>query len=145
MYCCLQYCLCTYRAIGAQCIEQIPSIQEQLPSIEQHPPSIELWYEWTSIHGGALVRVSNRWHLIVAYVAPPKLRWGVTSTACVVSLPNTFTFRHRLSHQLVSELSLASCSQEIGFCHMRIGDGLNSRLQLSGLLAKLCKLALRRS
>lgn len=30
--------------------------------------------------------------------------------------------------------------KEIGFCHMRISDGINSRLQLSGLLAKMCKL-----
>lgn len=28
--------------------------------------------------------------------------------------------------------------QEIGFCHMRVSEGVNSRLQLSGLLAKLC-------
>ena len=33
--------------------------------------------------------------------------------------------------------------QEIGNCHMRIGDGVNSRLQLSGLLAQLCQQALR--
>ncbi|KAL4432809.1 hypothetical protein ABPG77_008135 [Micractinium sp. CCAP 211/92] len=33
--------------------------------------------------------------------------------------------------------------KQIGFCHMRIGDGVNSRLQLSGLLADLCKLTLR--
>ena len=33
--------------------------------------------------------------------------------------------------------------QQIGFTHMRIGDGVNSRLQLSGLLADLCKLTLR--
>lgn len=32
--------------------------------------------------------------------------------------------------------------KEIGFCHMRIGDGVNSRLQLSGMLAKLCTCAL---
>lgn len=32
--------------------------------------------------------------------------------------------------------------REIGFAHMRIGDGVNSRLQLSGLLAKLCKQAI---
>lgn len=32
--------------------------------------------------------------------------------------------------------------KEIGFCHMRIGDGVNSRLQLSGMLAKLCRMAL---
>ena len=33
--------------------------------------------------------------------------------------------------------------QEVGFCHMRIGEGVNSRLQLSGLLAKLCKVVIR--
>lgn len=33
--------------------------------------------------------------------------------------------------------------QEVGFCHMRISDGVNSRLQLSGLLAKLCKVTLK--
>jgi replication factor C subunit 2/4 len=32
--------------------------------------------------------------------------------------------------------------REIGFCHMRISDGVNSRLQLTGLLAKLCKQSL---
>ena len=35
------------------------------------------------------------------------------------------------------------CLQEVGFCHIRISDGVNSRLQLSGLLAKLCKIALK--
>ena len=33
--------------------------------------------------------------------------------------------------------------REIGFCHMRIGDGVNSPLQLSGLVVKLCKTAQR--
>jgi len=33
--------------------------------------------------------------------------------------------------------------KEVGFCHMRIGEGVNSRLQLSGLLAKLCKVVIR--
>ncbi|KAG2490814.1 hypothetical protein HYH03_010736 [Edaphochlamys debaryana] len=28
--------------------------------------------------------------------------------------------------------------KEIGFCHMRVNEGVNSRLQLTGLLAKLC-------
>lgn len=32
--------------------------------------------------------------------------------------------------------------KEVGFCHMRIGEGVNSRLQLSGLLAKLCKITM---
>lgn len=31
--------------------------------------------------------------------------------------------------------------QEIGLTHMRISDGVGSRLQLSGLLARLCKLS----
>ena len=33
--------------------------------------------------------------------------------------------------------------QEIGLCHMRISDGVGSRLQLSGLLARMCKLSQR--
>jgi len=35
--------------------------------------------------------------------------------------------------------------KEIGFCHMRIGDGVDSHLQMSGLLARLCKTAVRAS
>ena len=31
--------------------------------------------------------------------------------------------------------------REIGFCHMRVGDGVNSLLQLAGLVAKLCRIA----
>lgn len=38
---------------------------------------------------------------------------------------------------------MAATMQEIGFCHIRISDGVNSRLQLSGLLAKLCKVTLQ--
>ena len=38
----------------------------------------------------------------------------------------------------VHSISICVCVQEVGFCHMRIEDGVNSRLQLSGLLAKLC-------
>ena len=29
--------------------------------------------------------------------------------------------------------------REIGFTHMRVGDGVNSLLQMAGLCAKLCK------
>ena len=43
---------------------------------------------------------------------------------------------------LLTALKLC-CMQEVGFCHMRISDGVNSRLQLSGLLAKLCKVTLK--
>lgn len=31
--------------------------------------------------------------------------------------------------------------QETGLTHMRISDGVGSRLQLSGLLARMCKLS----
>lgn len=31
-------------------------------------------------------------------------------------------------------------NQEVGFAHMRIADGVGTLLQLSGLLAKLCKI-----
>jgi replication factor C subunit 2/4 len=31
--------------------------------------------------------------------------------------------------------------REIGFAHMRVGDGVNSLLQMAGLCAKLCKVA----
>ena len=31
--------------------------------------------------------------------------------------------------------------REVGFCHMRVGDGVSSLLQLSGLLAKLCRVS----
>lgn len=43
----------------------------------------------------------------------------------------------------ISEWTKLEFLKEIGFCHMRIGDGVNSRLQLSGMLAKLCKSALQ--
>ena len=33
--------------------------------------------------------------------------------------------------------------REIGFAHMRVGDGVNSLLQMAGLVAKLCKVAER--
>jgi replication factor C subunit 2/4 len=33
--------------------------------------------------------------------------------------------------------------REVGYCQMRISEGVNSRLQLSGMLAKLCKLSAR--
>jgi hypothetical protein len=42
----------------------------------------------------------------------------------------------------ISEWTKLEFLREIGFCHMRIGDGVNSRLQLSGMLAKLCKVAI---
>ncbi|KAK9843444.1 hypothetical protein WJX81_002960 [Elliptochloris bilobata] len=33
--------------------------------------------------------------------------------------------------------------REVGFCHMRINDGVNSRLQLAGLLARMCRVAVK--
>ncbi|GBF96156.1 replication factor C subunit 2 [Raphidocelis subcapitata] len=40
-----------------------------------------------------------------------------------------------------SEFMQLEFLREIGFTHVRIGDGVNSRLQLSGLLARLCRVA----
>lgn len=34
------------------------------------------------------------------------------------------------------------CVQEIGFVHMRIADGLTTRLQLEGLVARLARLGI---
>ena len=44
----------------------------------------------------------------------------------------------RMQDALMQRIASAAV-QEVGFCHMRVEDGVNSRLQLSGLLAKLCK------
>lgn len=47
--------------------------------------------------------------------------------------------RNAPSSQSFSEFMQLEFLKEIGFCHVRISDGFNSRLQLSGLLAKLCR------
>ncbi|KIY92232.1 hypothetical protein MNEG_15731, partial [Monoraphidium neglectum] len=49
--------------------------------------------------------------------------------------------RNAPSGQAFSEYMQLEFLREIGFCHMRIGDGVNSRLQMSGLLAKLCRVS----
>lgn len=41
----------------------------------------------------------------------------------------------------VDEMLKLSFIKEIGFAHMRIIEGLNSLLQMSGLLARLCDAA----
>lgn len=56
--------------------------------------------------------------------------------------PPPWTSREHLCC-ICSDGLLWSNFQEVGFCHMRIGEGVNSRLQLSGLLAKLCKVVIR--
>lgn len=35
-------------------------------------------------------------------------------------------------------MSLTSSLQEIGYTHMRVAEGVNSLLQMAGLLARLC-------
>ncbi len=53
------------------------------------------------------------------------------------------------AHVICAGLVLACASdslscvlpQETGLTHMRISDGVGSRLQLSGLLARMCKLS----
>lgn len=42
----------------------------------------------------------------------------------------------------MSEFLKLEYIKRIGFCHMRISEGINSRLQLSGLLAELCSLTM---
>ncbi|KAF8067401.1 RFC2 [Scenedesmus sp. PABB004] len=54
----------------------------------------------------------------------------------------TTVFRVAKVAEGMSEFLRLEFLREIGFAHMRIGEGVNSRLQLSGLLAKLCKLSL---
>jgi hypothetical protein len=49
--------------------------------------------------------------------------------------------RNAPTGQSFNEFMQLEFLREIGFCHVRIGDGVNSRLQLSGLLAKLCRVA----
>jgi replication factor C subunit 2/4 len=55
----------------------------------------------------------------------------------------TILFRVVRNSATLNEFVKLEYIRNIGFCHMRIGDGVNSRLQLSGLLADLCQVTLR--
>eukprot|EP00887_Chlorella_sp_A99_P001544 scaffold8.g1544.t1 len=55
----------------------------------------------------------------------------------------TILFRVVRNYSNISEFVKLEYIKTIGFCHMRIGDGVNSRLQLSALLADMCKVSLR--
>jgi replication factor C subunit 2/4 len=55
----------------------------------------------------------------------------------------TIMFRVVKNYQAMNEFLKLEYVKNIGNCHMRIVDGVDSRLQLSGLLADLCKLTLR--
>ena len=48
------------------------------------------------------------------------------------------TFFRIVKFQPMDEALKLEFIKEIGFCHMRVLDGLDSLLQLSGLIAKLC-------
>ncbi|XP_064392063.1 replication factor C subunit 2-like [Halichondria panicea] len=50
----------------------------------------------------------------------------------------TNTFRVAKTHPLIPEYLKLEFIKEIGFTHMRIAEGVDSLLQLSGLLARLC-------
>ena len=52
----------------------------------------------------------------------------------------TNVFRVCKSHNMAEFLKLEFI-KEIGMCHMRVLDGLDTQLQLSGLVAKLCCLS----
>lgn len=41
-------------------------------------------------------------------------------------------------YPLLQEYLKLEFLREIGFCHLRISEGVDSRLQLAGLLAKMC-------
>lgn len=67
---------------------------------------------------------------------------------CACATPATAAATHTMACRVVRNSDLheflkLEFLREIGFCHVRIGDGVGSRLQLSGLLAKLCKITLQ--
>ena len=55
----------------------------------------------------------------------------------------TILFRVVRNYAGLNEYLKLEYIKQIGFCHMRIVDGVNSRLQLSGLLGDLCKITLK--
>lgn len=55
----------------------------------------------------------------------------------------TILFRVVRNQQNMHEFLKLEYIKQIGFCHMRIADGVGSRLQLSGLLAELCQAAMK--
>jgi DNA polymerase III delta prime subunit len=68
--------------------------------------------------------------------APPPC-WAFTSSPAAAVKPQVARNDDSMNEFLKLEFL-----REIGFAHMRIGDGVNSRLQLTGMLAKLCRNAL---
>lgn len=52
-------------------------------------------------------------------------------------------FRVVRGNTALDEFMKLEMLREVGFCQMRIGEGVGTLLQMSGLLANLCKLALR--
>lgn len=70
-------------------------------------------------------------------------------TVCVQGLYNlgyaasdiiTTVFRVVRNYEMQEYMKL-EFMREVGFCQMRIAEGVSSQLQMSGLLAKLCQLA----
>lgn len=56
----------------------------------------------------------------------------------------TILFRVVRNHTgLDNEFLKLEYIKQVGFCHMRISEGVSSRLQLSGLLAELCSLSIK--
>jgi replication factor C subunit 2/4 len=66
--------------------------------------------------------------------------WGLGY--CGLDIVGTF-FRIAKFAELPEELKLEFI-KDIGFCHMRVLDGLDTMLQLQGLVAKLCVTAASR-
>jgi replication factor C subunit 2/4 len=55
----------------------------------------------------------------------------------------TTLFRVVRNYAQLHEFVKLEYIKEIGFCHMRVADGVDSRLQLAGLVAALCQVTLR--
>ncbi|KAG7669509.1 hypothetical protein Ndes2526B_g05849 [Nannochloris sp. 'desiccata'] len=55
----------------------------------------------------------------------------------------TILFRVVRNYGGLNEFLKLEYIKQIGFCHMRIVDGVDSRLQLSGLLGDLCKITMK--
>lgn len=59
-------------------------------------------------------------------------------TSVLPSLPFTLIYFKIAAHDMPEALKLEYL-REIGFAHMKIADGVNSMLQLLGLISRLCQ------
>lgn len=104
------------------------------PSNNCYWPAVLLPKEPGCMTIGMSPKPAKSWQLGYTTIGPEVSVVGVVvCVAAVVQVARTAD---------IGEWTKLEFLKEIGFCHMRIGDGVNSRLQLSGMLAKLCTCAL---